>query len=180
MPATKVHLACAAFSPSFAVMTEPTDPLFAAKLTPHRSLGRNGFIVLMVSISAICFVAGVLFYAIGAWPIMGFFGLDVLLIYLAFKLNYRSGRAYEQVVLTTDELQVHQVTPRGQVTSHSFNPFWVRLLVDRTEDEGVTGLKLTSHGKDLQIGSFLNPDDRESFADALSQALRSARAVPTG
>lgn len=158
-------------------MTQYAEPLFAAKLTPHRSLGRSGFVLLMVLVSAICFVAGTLFYAIGAWPVIGFFGLDVLLIYVAFKLNYRSGRSYEQVVLTVDELQVHQVTPKGQVTSHSFNPFWVRLLIDRSEDEGVISLKLTSHGKDLQIGSFLNPGDRESFADALREALRSARTV---
>src|SRR5574338_1098102 len=76
------------------------DPtIFSATLTPHRSLGRVGFLVLMIVFGGVSFVAGMLFLAIGAWPVLGFFGLDVLLLYLAFRLNYWHAEAYEQVTV---------------------------------------------------------------------------------
>lgn len=149
--------------------------LFAARLTPYRSLGRTGFIVLMSCVSIICFAAGMLFFMIGAWPVFCFFGLDVLIVYVAFKQNYRSARAYEDVVLSQERLDVTKVSAGGAAQEHSFNPFWVRLAVFREEDEGVTALTLTSHGRSLSIGSFLNPGDRESFGTALRDALRKAR-----
>lgn len=149
--------------------------IFAAKLTPYRSLGRKGFLVLMICLSLICFVAGAAFYAIGAWPVIGFFGLDILIIFIAFKLNYRAAREYETITLSNDALDISRVSARGEENQHSFNPFWVRLAIERKEDEGVTGLTLTSHGESLKVGSFLNPSDRESFGNALQDALRKAR-----
>ncbi|MBL4645859.1 MAG: DUF2244 domain-containing protein [Rhizobiales bacterium] len=151
------------------------DPLFAVRLTPYRSLGKKGFIILMVSLSAICFAAGILFVTIGAWPVFGFFGLDVLLIYIAFKMNYRAARAYEDVVLTNEELLVLKVDAKGKQKAYVFNPFWVRLSMERLEDEGVKSLTLTSHGNSMIFGEFLNPDDRESFGKALQDALTKAR-----
>lgn len=152
-----------------------TATIFAAKLTPYRSLGRKGFLILMICLSLICFVAGIAFYAIGAWPVFGFFGLDVLVIFIAFKLNYRAAREYEVITLSSDALEIKQVSAKGIEKEHSFNPFWVRLAIERKEDEGVTGLTLTSHGKSLNIGGFLNPGDRETFGNALRDALRKAR-----
>lgn len=129
----------------------------------------------MICLSLICLVAGILFLAIGAWPVFGFFGLDVLLIFIAFKLNYRSARAYEEVVLSEDRLRIKKVSAKGATQEFSFNPFWVRLAIDREEDEGVTALTLTSHGQSLGIGGFLNPGDRETFGAALRDALQKAR-----
>ena len=51
--------------------------IFSAVITPHRSLGRTGFLLLMLCIGAVSFVCGLLFLVIGAWPVFGFFGLDV-------------------------------------------------------------------------------------------------------
>lgn len=152
-----------------------SETIFAARLTPYRSLGRKGFLILMTCLSIICFAAGLMFYAIGAWPVFGFFGLDVLIIFIAFKLNYRSARAYEEVILSEDNLHIKKVSPKGAAQEFSFNPFWVRLAIDREEDEGVTALTLTSHGQSLGIGGFLNPGDRETFGTALRDALQKAR-----
>ena len=46
-------------------------------------------------IGLVSFAAGAMFFVVGAWPVVGFLGLDLLLIYLAFRASYRSGRAYE-------------------------------------------------------------------------------------
>src|SRR5215510_16535560 len=90
---------------------EPT--IFSATLTPHRSLGRVGFLILMLLFGAISFVTGMMFLVVGAWPVLGFFGLDVLLLYWAFRLNYRHAEAYEQVTVTCSTLKVRKVSHLG-------------------------------------------------------------------
>ena len=88
---------------------EPT--IFSAMITPHRSLGNVGFMVLMIVFGGVSFVAGMVFLLMGAWPVFGFFGLDVLLFYWAFRVNYRAAAAYEEVTVTPTELKVRKVEP---------------------------------------------------------------------
>src|ERR1700724_1962860 len=157
---------------------EPT--LFSAVLTPHRSLGRTGFVVLMCLIGGISFVAGLVFFIAGAWPVMGFFGLDVLLVYIAFKVSYRSAAAYEQVTMTASTLTVRKVSHRARVAEWTLNPVWVRLHREKTNEEfGIERLFLISHGKRLPVATFLGPAEKASFANALSAALGEARRGPT-
>ena len=113
---------------------KPDTPLFSAVMTPNRSLGRRGFGILMLVVAGISFVAGLVFAIAGAWPITGFFGLDVLLIYWAFRVNYRDGRAYEQIVVTPTELMFRKVSPRGAVIEWRCNPLWVKLDWDIHEE----------------------------------------------
>jgi uncharacterized membrane protein len=156
---------------------EPT--LFSAVLTPHRSLGRTGFLVLMCLIGGISFTAGLVFFIAGAWPVMGFFGLDVLLVYIAFKVSYRSAAAYEQVTMTPSTLTVRKVSHRGKVAEWTLNPVWVRLQREGNEEFGVERLFLVSHGRRLPVATFLGPAEKANFASALSAALGEARRGPT-
>ena len=138
---------------------EPT--IFSATLTPHRSLGR------------------VLFLVIGAWPVLGFFGLDVLLLYWAFRVNYRHAKAYEQVTVTPSALKVRKVSHLGRAREWVLNPLWVRLDKIELEEFGIDRLFLISRGKKLTIASFLGPDEKASFAKELGDALSEARRGPT-
>ena len=79
----------------------------------------------MCAVGGISFIAGMVFLIAGAWPVFGFFGIDVLSIYWAFKVNYRAARAYETVTVTSSELIVRQVSHRGHKTELVFNPLWV-------------------------------------------------------
>jgi len=145
-------------------------PIFDAVLTPHRSLPPLGFALLMAGVAVISFVAGLAFFLVGAWPVVGFLGLDVLLIYLAFRASYRSARQSERVSLTERELVVERTSAYGSVSRWAFQPYWVR--IDLTETPGPdTTLVLRSHGRSLTIGGFLSPPERAEFADALEQAL---------
>jgi uncharacterized membrane protein len=150
--------------------------VFAAVLTPHRSLGPKGFLVLMLATGTVCFVSGLLFLSIGAWPVFGFFGLDVLLVWIAFRLNYASASQFEEITVSAHEIVVRKHGPGRQRQEYRFNPFWVRLSVTRLEDEGVTRITLTSRGSTIDIGGFLNPPDRTSFAAAFSAAIADAKA----
>ncbi len=160
-----------------AVPQDPSgrDPSrFSAVLTPHRSLGPKGFMVLMAAVCLVSFGTGLFFYLLGAWPVIGFMGLDVALIYAAFRLNFRALRLYETVDLTQDALTVTRVAPSGQSQSWSFNPYWVRLSVVPRMGRS-SELSLASHGQQLVFASFLTDPEREDFASALSSALSSAR-----
>ena len=150
------------------------DKRFSAVLMPHRSLSPRGFLILMSAVCAVSFVAGTAFVLMGAWPVFGFFGLDVLLIYVAFKLNYRAGRLYETVDLTDETLTVRRVRPSGRVQSWSFNPYWVRLNISDRPGKPAQ-LSLSSHGDTLVFGAFLSEDEKKDFADALQSALVECR-----
>jgi uncharacterized membrane protein len=153
--------------------------LFSAILTPHRSLSMSGFIIVMSLVGGVSFVAGIVFLVLGAWPVFGFFGLDVLLIYLAFRANYRAATAYEQISVTPSELRVRKVSHRGRVSQWTLNPLWVKLERDIHEEFGIERLFLVSGGRKLPIATFLPPDEKESFAAALAVALSEVRRGPT-
>ena len=157
----------------------PQPELFSALLTPHRSLNRTGFLVLMGFVCVVSFIAGMVFLMLGAWPVLGFFGLDALAIWWAFKINNRTARASEEITVTPSELRVRRTSHRGHVVEWVLNPLWVRL--DRTEDPefGIERLYLVSRGRRVCIGSFLGPDEKASFAKALLAALQAARRGPT-
>jgi uncharacterized membrane protein len=149
--------------------------LFSARLTPHRSLGRTGFLALMTFITAVSFVAGIAFWVMGAWPVFGFFGLDVLAIYWAFRVNFRRGNASEEITVTPWELRVRRVSHRGHVVEWVLNPLWVRLDQKAHAEFGIERLYLVSKGRHVSVGSFLGPDEKASLAKALLAALQSAR-----
>jgi len=156
---------------------EPT--IFSAVLTPNRSLGPLGFLIFMLVLGGVSFTAGLYFLSAGAWPVFGFFGLDVLLVYGAFRVNFRSARAYEVVTVTPSELTVRKVSYHGQVKQWTLNPLWVRLDRDEHKEFGVERLFLVSRGRRLPIAAFLGAREKESFATALSGALAQARRGPT-
>ena len=156
---------------------EPT--IFSAVLTPHRSLNRKGFLILMTVLGLISFATGTAFLLAGAWPVFGFCGLDVLLIYFAFRLSYRRAKAYEQVTVTPSELTVRQVSHHGRISEWTLNPLWVKLDRVVHAEFGIERLFLVSHGRRLAIAGFLGPQEKESFALALSAALGEAKRGPT-
>jgi uncharacterized membrane protein len=152
---------------------EPT--LFQARLKPHRSLTRAGFIAVMAVLGGVSFAVGSFFLMQGAWPIFGFFGLDVLLVYLAFRASFRSARAYEDIHMTPSLLRVRQVSHHGNERENVANPRWVRMETTRDEDYGMTRLALVSRGVPLVIGAFLAPRQREEVAHGLGAALANAK-----
>ena len=151
------------------------DPVvFDAVLHPHRSLGPVAFRRLMLALAGLAGISGLVFWAVGAWPVAGFLGVDVALLYLAFKASYRSAQMYETVRLTREELRIERVLPSGRRSRWSFQPYWMRVGFERPA-RPESRLTLSSHGRSLEIGRFLAPKERESLADALDDALAVCR-----
>ena len=101
----------------------PREPLlFEALITPHRSLAPRGFLLLMGTLAGLSFGAGLGFVLLGAWPVVGFLGLEVLLVWVAFRISYRRARQYERLLLTRDALTVERMTFYGQRRAWTFQP----------------------------------------------------------
>lgn len=152
------------------------DALFDAVLYPHRSLSPNGFLILMTAICGCSIALGTVFWIAGAWPVVGFFGLDVLLIYIAFRLNYRDARRYEIVRLTRNALTIERFVRGRQVMQKQLQPYWLNVRVEE-ERTGPDRLMLRSHGQALEIGAFLSPPEKQDFADTLASELTKVRSA---
>lgn len=146
---------------------------FDAEVRPNRSLPNPGFVALMVAIGALSFTAGIAFMLMGAWPVLGFFGLDVLLVWLAFRLSYREGRRLETIQVTPREIRVGRRSPFGHHTAFRIPAAFTRVeIVGRGEPDVQT--RLAHAGKHLIIGSMLAPREREALAEALHAAVQKA------
>ena len=146
---------------------------FDLVLRPNMSLSRRGFFWLMVFFAAISLIVGGYFWSLGAWPVFGFFGLDVALLYGAFRLNYRYGKRYETLSMAEEKLVFSQVTALGTARQWEFDPYWVRVTLERfgAQGEDIGALILSSHGKYVSVGAFLAPEERESLAASLQATL---------
>ena len=144
---------------------------FDAWLRPHRSLTRRGIAMVLALAAVPSFILGAAFLFMGAWPVTGFLGLDVVLLYAAFRLNNRAARESERVRLSDTELTVDRHAIDGRAEHWSFQPNWLRVYVDDPPRPD-SKLLLSTHGRSLAIGRFLPPAERVEVADALRAALR--------
>jgi len=163
-----------------AAMTDSAAPtagvLFERVLLPYRSLPPRGFHLLMLFLGLVSIAVGIGFISIGAWPVCGFFGLDVALLYLAFRLSYRSARQRETLRLAEEEFTVERIGIRGDRRFWRFQPFWLRVVVEERGEEA-NRLFLASHGRTLAVGDFLSTPSRREVAESLRAALARWRAA---
>lgn len=159
--------------------TNPSNAqIFAARIRPHRSLSQQNFRLLLIVFCGAAFFTSLPFLFLGAWPVVGFMGLDVLLFWWAFRVNFRDARAYEDVSVTPLELTLAKVSPSGERAEWRWNPIWVRLVREEDEDHGVTRVALVSRNSEVEVAGFLGPAARAEFAAGLSLALTEAKRGP--
>ena len=144
---------------------------FERVLLPHRSLPPRSFHLLMLTLGLISLAVGIGFVSIGAWPVMGFFGLDAALVYIAFRLNYRSARRSETIRLAGDAFTVERVSVGGERRMWRFQPFWLRVILEEHGDEW-NRLLVASHGRSLVIGDIVTPAVRRELAASIREALK--------
>jgi uncharacterized membrane protein len=142
---------------------------FFIALHPSQSLSRKGFLVLMTAITGVSFVAGIFFWALGAWPVFGFFGLDVLLIYGAFRLSFKAGRRCEIIEIKQDMLLITRISPDGRSHQEKIQAYWARSLLEKGQ------LWITNRGRSYEIGSFLGEEEKEEVGGLIARALNTYR-----
>jgi uncharacterized membrane protein len=157
-------------------MSPTTGVFFERVLLPYRSLPPRGFHLLMLLLGLLSLIVGIVFVALGAWPIVGFFGIDVAALYLAFRLSYRSARRREVLRLAGDDFTVERIDIYGERRIWRFQPFWLRIVLEERADES-NRLVIASHGRSLVIGDFLAAPMRRELASSLRAALARWRAA---
>lgn len=151
------------------------EPVFAAMIRPHRSLGRDGFRVMMIVCGLVALAACIRVIALGFWPVSGFIVVDLVGLYVAFRVSYRRARSFEEVVLTRIELMIRRVTHKGEAWEWRLNPLWTKLHRESDEEYGLQRIALESRGQRIVIARELSPVERENFADAFGIALSSVK-----
>ena len=142
----------------------PRRLFFQAHLTPHRSLSRRAFRRVMLGVTLFSLTVGTVTFLAGAWPVFGFMGLDIALVYGALAISCRRGRVIETLELDEHALTVERTDPRGGRLSWRLQPAWLKV-------ELAEPVLLRSHGQSLGIGVFLHPDQRREVARDLRGAL---------
>jgi uncharacterized membrane protein len=144
--------------------------LYSVVLRPNRSVGGKTIRNILCLVAVFLAIPGLAFFAIGAWPVMPFLGLEVVLLYGAFRLNQRAGNALEAINLTENKLTVRRVDHWGKQNSVSFPPYWLQVNFDEPPT-GRSLLELRCSGRSLTIGHFLQPQERLELARALRREL---------
>jgi uncharacterized membrane protein len=153
-------------------------PVFDATITPHRSLDRSAFRIVMTLVCLAAIASSIPFMVLGAWPVAGFMGLDVVALFIAFNVNFRHARAFERIVVTPLEVRLRKVSHHGREAVWRSNPAWTKLERQDDEDYGLLRLSLVSRGQSVAVAGALSPGEREGFAEALGTALAKARRGP--
>ena len=152
-------------------MINKNNKLYEISLYPYRSLNKTGFFILMFSLGFVSFVAGIIFMIKGAWPVFGFFGLDVLLVYIFFKINFRSGKKKEILILTKNQLIIEFYNSKKISKTYYLNAHWLQIRLSKLKNE-MSKLKISSKNKSIIIGSFLRYQEKIDVVKSLKKALK--------
>jgi uncharacterized membrane protein len=150
-------------------------PLYMdAVITPHRSLSRRGFIVLISVLTAINTATAAVFLAMRAAPVPLFLGLDLIAVVVAFVASRRAALKRERIQVTTAEVRVVLESPKGEHTIWQSPTAFTRVaLVGPDEDDADLQLRLSDRA--LGVARALTRSERRDFAVALERAIRRAR-----
>ncbi|HEY4115000.1 MAG TPA: DUF2244 domain-containing protein [Rhizomicrobium sp.] len=151
------------------------SPVFLdVELRPNPPMNPRVLLWILAVVAAINLAFASYFLMHGAWPVTPFMGADVALLGWAFRASRIAAEAREHVRVTQAELSIEAHSPRGEDREIVLNPYWVRVQLDTPADMP-RKLILKSHGNSVQVGNFLGPRERLSFALALKSALNAAR-----
>ena len=152
-------------------MFNKNKKLYEITLYPYRSMNKLGFFILMFTLALISFVAGIIFMLKGAWPVFGFFGLDVLLVYIFFKINFKSGKKKEIIILTENQLIIEFYNEKKISKTHYLDANWLKINLTKFKNE-ISKLKISSKNKSVIVGSFLRYKEKKNIVKSLKTALR--------
>ncbi len=145
-------------------------PIFEAVIVPHRSLSRRGRWLVVGFLGLICGINAAIFVHLGAWPVGGFAGGEVLLAAVMLTINAQRARASEVVLLTEHTLHITRTDPAGRRQERSLPTGWLRVALEETPGR-VPRLMLQVGRAREEIATSLGEAEKRDLAAALAQAL---------
>jgi uncharacterized membrane protein len=141
-------------------------------IRPNRSLTRRQLQLAFLGIAAVCLGIASAFAAIGLWPILPFAGAEVMVVGLGFFLSARAGEETEIVSVGGDKVAVEK---RRRRTRECFElqRAWAQIRLLRSGIRWYPSrLVIRSHGKAVELGGFLNEEERHKLAEELHGVIR--------
>ena len=159
-----------------------SQPLERLIIWPHRSLSRKGFVILISILAGLLSTIGVGFFLAGAWPVIGFLGLELLVVWAAFNLNYRSAKVRETIETNTEILKIEHTDERGKSAITEFPVGWLRVHLSPSAIPNVSAryrqrVILSSHGRKVEVGAFLHPAEKAKLSREVEGMVSRSRAV---
>ena len=151
-----------------------TVPLFSAALRPDRSPRVTGGWVALV-VAAILATPLIAMAPEILLPAGTAFAVGIVALVVMTVQQSRRRRLRQQVTLWPDQLEIVTSQARGESVLRRFDPKTVRLVLERDDDEKAIAMRLRNGKEEFELGAFLGPEDRSSFAKAFGTALRKAR-----
>lgn len=145
-----------------------------AVLEPPRSLSPRGFNRVMLVLGGMSFLSSLLFLSLGAWPVVGFMGLEIFGLWWVFRYSFRAQLARTYVRVTADAIDVRKVDGWGRERRASLASYFARVEFDHAAD-GPNALRVAASQRAYVVGEYLTPRERETFARRLAQAISDAR-----
>ena len=152
---------------------EGKSPALTLRLTPHRSLSAEGFVLFIVLTCGLMAIP--LISVLGTpvlWAVLPFFGLVVTGLWLAIARSNADGRLCEELTLWSDRIALVRLNPRGARQEWEANPHWVRITLHERGGPVENYLTLRGGGREVELGAFLSPGERADLRAALERALR--------
>ncbi len=146
-------------------------PVYATVIRPHQSLSQDGFRLVMAACCAVSLVTSVACWRMGFWPIAGFFGLDMLALFVALKVSFRRGRSFEEIAISQIEVLLARVSFSGERREWRFNPLWTKMTRVDDDEFGLRSLTLVSRREHVALARDASPPEREIVAAGVSRAL---------
>lgn len=125
----------------------------------------------------ICVSLGTAFFIVGATPVVGFMGLEVVLLYGAFWLSARDTKRREALSMSGQQLTIERVDSQGRARNMTLQPYWTRLQLEEIDERAVR-VRLHSKGQAVEVGGFLPYVERRELATTLAEALADIRQPP--
>lgn len=151
-------------------------PLYMdAVIRQNASMTPLGFKVLLGVVISVNMVFALFCFAIGAWPAPIFLGLDVLLVWLAFRASFRAAERQERVRVSAETVEISLEADGVAKTVWTSPTAFTGLDVEAFGQDD-TKVRLRMHRRRYLVGRALSPGERASLGRALEDALRAARA----
>lgn len=111
----------------------------------------------------------------GAWPMLLFAGLEVIVLAWAFRIMHRRRGDFELLEIDDSDVRI-EIRQDGRRESRTLNRRWAQLVVRSESNLGVrVSLSVRSHGTETSIGRYLNDEDRLTLAARLGKWMQTVR-----
>jgi uncharacterized membrane protein len=143
---------------------------FTITARPNCSLSGKGRWGILVAVAAVSFGIAAGFAWVGAWLVLPFAGLEILLFGLALHVISRSAGDYEYIAINGNCMRLEQRF-NNRTTHNEFQCYWAQVILQSAALGGHCRLFVRSHGKQVEVGRFMSDEQRIELASQLKQRI---------